>query len=328
MDIGILAIIIPITAIVSGAIGWIFRQYQYRHEIRRQASHDAGNILKERKKILKEILSQTNDNNKRQSIAIKLDEVNAALLGLYTKMGQNILKEAGLPTEEILISDGKKPHPEQSNRLSQIIEELTSFPTPLSIESLRILAYAYYYTKRYHDAKPVYDKIIEINPYDHVAFRHRGATYIHMNKYKQAIIDFDNSLELKPDEPIALHDRGVALKKLGYFKDAINNYNRALKLKPDDPTILNNRGLAYTKLERYEEALADFNRSLELKPDDPDTLYNLACLFSLWGKTDKALTYLEKAIALDESFREQAKTDKNFDNIRDDPRFKKLLDPD
>ena len=109
------------------------------------------------------------------------------------------------------------------------------------------------------------------------------------------------------------------------FEKALANYNWSLGLAPDDPTTLTNRGLTYDELERYDEALADFNRSLEITPDDPNTLYNLACLFSLWGKTDDALAYLKKAIDKDAKYREMAKTDKDFDNIKDPPRFKEII---
>ena len=60
----------------------------------------------------------------------------------------------------------------------------------------------------------------------------------------------------------------------------------------------------------------------------PRVLYNLACLFSILGKADDAIGYLEKAVGLGEKAREMAKTDEDFGNIRDDPRFKKLIGED
>jgi len=115
---------------------------------------------------------------------------------------------------------------------------------------------------------------------------------------------------------------------LGKYEEALANLNWSLELEPDNHITLNNRGLTYAKLERYDEALADYNRALELRPDDPGTLYNLACLFSLQKKTDDALDYLEKAISKDNKFREMAKTDEDFNNIRDDPRFNKIIETD
>ena len=156
----------------------------------------------------------------------------------------------------------------------------------------------------------------------------RGNYFANQGRYEEALACYNWYLELKPDHPDALYNRGTTYARLERYEEALADYTRALELRPDHPETLNNRGITYAKLERYEEALADYNRALELKPDDTSTLFNLACLFSLWRKNDDALHNLEKAIYLDNKYREMAKTDKDFDNIRDDPRFKKLMEPD
>ena len=58
MDSGILAWIIPISAILGGALGWLGRQYQYHREARRQATFDASQILKEKKALIEEQIAQ------------------------------------------------------------------------------------------------------------------------------------------------------------------------------------------------------------------------------------------------------------------------------
>jgi len=156
----------------------------------------------------------------------------------------------------------------------------------------------------------------------------RGNYYYNQGKYNEALANYSWVLKLKPDDPVTLTNRGVTYRYLERYKESLADYNRSLELRPDNPDTLTNRGITYSDLERYEESLADFNRSLELKPDDPGTIYNVACLFSLQRKTDDALAYLEKAIKSNEKYREMAKTDNDFDNIREDPRFKKLIESD
>jgi tetratricopeptide (TPR) repeat protein len=157
------------------------------------------------------------------------------------------------------------------------------------------------------------------------AFNNRGIAYHKPGKYDKALRDFNRDLKLKPNDPDTLYNRGNTYGEIGKYDEALSDYNRALELKPDYPNAFNNRGIAYHKLGRYDEALRDFNHTLELKPDDPCTLYNLACLFSFWSKPDEALDYLQKAIKGDKKYRKMAKTDEDLDNIRDDPRFNKLL---
>ena len=153
----------------------------------------------------------------------------------------------------------------------------------------------------------------------------RGNYYNNQGKYNEALAAYNWSLELMPDDPDILNNRGATYAKLERHDEALADYNRSIELKPNEPATLYNRGITYTKLERYDEALADYNRSLELKPDYTSSIYNLACLFSLWEKTNEALAYLKKAINKDKKYREMAKTDNDFNNIRDAPRFKKLI---
>jgi hypothetical protein len=56
-------------------------------------------------------------------------------------------------------------------------------------------------------------------------------------------------------------------------------------------------------------------------PEHPALLYNLACAESLAGDTESALSHLERSVALEARFAEYAKSDEDFDAIRDEPRF-------
>ena len=180
--------------------------------------------------------------------------------------------------------------------------------------------------ERYNEALPDFNRSLELRPDNPDFLYNRGTIYLKLERYDEALPDFNRSLELRPDDPKTLHNRGMAYAELERYDEALADFNRSLELRPDDPATLKNRGGAYAHLERYDEALADFNRSLKLRPDDPNTFFDLACLFSLMGRTDESLANLEKAIRLDKKNQEKAKTDKDFDNIRDDPRFKKLIE--
>jgi uncharacterized Ntn-hydrolase superfamily protein len=56
----------------------------------------------------------------------------------------------------------------------------------------------------------------------------------------------------------------------------------------------------------------------------PLLLFNLACFESLAGRRDDAIEHLRAAIAADESAREMARADSDFEPLRDDPEFRAL----
>lgn len=83
--------------------------------------------------------------------------------------------------------------------------------------------------------------------------------------------------------------------------------------------------LAFFATKEYEKAHEALRAAHEEFPDDPTVLYNLACAESLLGQADDAVGHLRQSIATDESFRELAQTDTDFDPIREDSRFKELV---
>ena len=82
---------------------------------------------------------------------------------------------------------------------------------------------------------------------------------------------------------------------------------------------------AHYEAKEYEEGLAILEATLVDYPANPLLLYNIACCESLLGRKDEALEHLALAIAGHEEFVETARDDSDFDPVREDPRFEKLV---
>jgi tetratricopeptide (TPR) repeat protein len=94
--------------------------------------------------------------------------------------------------------------------------------------------------------------------------------------------------------------------------------------EPDGWELWAPLGALYEKGE-YVEA-ADRGRVLvEAHAEYPALFYNLACVESLAGRPADAIEHLRRSIELSERSRELAKSDSDFDPIRDEPEFKELI---
>ena len=71
-------------------------------------------------------------------------------------------------------------------------------------------------------------------------------------------------------------------------------------------------------LEGARELMA---QTLEKNPDAWQGFFNAGCLEARVGDRERALDYVERAVELEPKAREFAKTDSDFDSIRDNPRF-------
>ena len=79
------------------------------------------------------------------------------------------------------------------------------------------------------------------------------------------------------------------------------------------------------QLRQFEAAHESFDQALVLQPDNASAYYNKACCYSLQQKIELAIDTLQYAITLDSKYRDMAKTDSDFDGIRDDERFQAVI---
>jgi mannose-6-phosphate isomerase-like protein (cupin superfamily) len=78
--------------------------------------------------------------------------------------------------------------------------------------------------------------------------------------------------------------------------------------------------------QRYADALAAVRGGLEQAPEHPGLHYNYACFATLAGETgDETFGHLQRSVELYPSFRDQARTDDDFNAVREDPRFEEAL---
>lgn len=169
-----------------------------------------------------------------------------------------------------------------------------------------------------------YSRDIERDPQHALAYFMRGNTYHEMQDYAATIADLTRAIELDPQFAEAYYNRGNAYYDMQDYAAALADYDRAIELNPQDAAVYTNRGSTYHKTQQYEAALADYGRAIELN-QDVIAYYNTACAHALQGHVAEACAWLEKAIALDEQSREDARTDTDFDLIRDAPCFQALI---
>jgi superkiller protein 3 len=179
---------------------------------------------------------------------------------------------------------------------------------------------------RLEEAIASYDKALEIKSDLHVAWNNRGIAQGNLGRLEEAIASYDKALEIKPEQHEAWYNRGITLDDLGRLEAAIASYDKALEFKPDLHVAWNNRGIAQGNLGRLEEAIASYDKALEFKPDKDNAFYNKACCYALHSQIDQAIQNLEQAINLNpDEYRELAKTDSDFDNMRSHPQFQALI---
>ncbi|MBN2003514.1 MAG: tetratricopeptide repeat protein [Anaerolineae bacterium] len=187
-------------------------------------------------------------------------------------------------------------------------------------------ANAYYHLKAYLEAINDYDRAIHCDPQYAPAYLNRGLAYASLDEYQQAIADYNQALLLSPNQAVAYNYRGQAYARLEQYASALADYAQALTLNPQYTAAHNNRGLALVRLGNYAEAIAAYQRAVAISPKFATAYYNAACAAALMGDFNGACDWLEKAIALHPQYRAMARTDVDFNAIRESRRFQRLLE--
>jgi tetratricopeptide (TPR) repeat protein len=94
-----------------------------------------------------------------------------------------------------------------------------------------------------------------------------------------------------------------------------------------DPEELYDYAISLLNTGQYEDARDHFESLLKKNSSADYAHYGLALLDSITGQAEECLEHLSRAIALNPKNRIQARTDNDFSDMVDDPRFTELLYP-
>jgi tetratricopeptide (TPR) repeat protein len=123
----------------------------------------------------------------------------------------------------------------------------------------------------------------------------------------------------------ALKLRAQVLQDEKRYAEAIETYEALRRRDPSIRAAYIGLGWCHKRTDRLDLALEALERVVREHPDYALGVYNLACYLALDGKRERSLCLLAKAIGLEASFRMHARTESDFDLIRGDSEFQRLI---
>jgi tetratricopeptide (TPR) repeat protein len=129
----------------------------------------------------------------------------------------------------------------------------------------------------------------------------------------------------EPEKSTLLCNKALALQRQGALQEAKQLYEDALTSSPNLVGALNNIGVIYMTEKNYGAARGVFERAIKTEPDHVDPYYNLACLYALQKDRDQSLSYLKKAVVVDEAARMWARTDGDLINLHGHAEYEEIV---
>lgn len=281
-----------------------------------------------------------------------------ALMNRVRALEDSLDKPTKLTQSEMMKRANYYFYKKKYNKAKELYEKILA-DDPKNQSALFNLAYSFHELGKYDDAINWYTKILEIDPQRADVMNNLGVTYARKNDDTTANTWYKKSLELKPNDVQTLTNMSKDLQKIGKYDEALEYNRKADEINPNDLSNLASLANAYYRKRQFKKAKEYATRAIQipsknkaekmdyvvasliagkysnvlalcddmllLNPNDSDQLYNKACALSQLNKKDDAIALLQKAFKIDSFLKNDLRTDPDFDNIRDDPRFKELV---
>ena len=169
---------------------------------------------------------------------------------------------------------------------------------PNNINAYWILSRIYHSTDRDKDAANALEKLIKVNP----GFL---AAYPDLQMYYERLNEKDD------------YDRII--------KEILKVYPEYLNLHPEDAYRRMSYAVTLAISGDKEKAVNEGEKALELSPNDPVMMYYGACLYSRLMENGRAVELITAAVKNGYENYEWIKRDPDFENIRKEPGFLKLI---
>jgi tetratricopeptide (TPR) repeat protein len=149
--------------------------------------------------------------------------------------------------------------------------------------------------------------------------------YLALEMYDHALRALDAITDLGKIAYAVHALRAEVLRQKEDFPAAAIAFERALGERPDEVPLLMGVAWCYKRTDRLPQAIEAMQRAYQASPKEAVVLYNLACYWALAGNKAQALSWLGRALRMDQNLRHLIPDEHDFDPLRDDPDFSLII---
>ncbi len=110
------------------------------------------------------------------------------------------------------------------------------------------------------------------------------------------------------------------------YSTALASYHQADAKRPNDITVLLGMSWCYKRIDQLEKAIEKTKQAYDVSPNESIILYNLACYYTLADDKSQALSWLGRALRMDDALLKLIPKETDFDSLRDDKDFLFLVE--
>jgi serine/threonine protein kinase/Tfp pilus assembly protein PilF len=177
---------------------------------------------------------------------------------------------------------------------------------------------------RFEEAVQEIKRALDLEPSSLVIRATVGLVYYFARQTDAAIDHFHRALDMDPDFPVTNLFLGQAYVQKSKFKEAIDYFQRALKFYGESNNALANYGYAAACDGKKDVALKVLKQLQDSSKKRYVSSYDIASVYCGLGDTEKALSWLEKALEEHAFLVSYLNVDPLMDPLRNQERFQRI----
>jgi serine/threonine protein kinase/tetratricopeptide (TPR) repeat protein len=180
----------------------------------------------------------------------------------------------------------------------------------------------------YEKALRSLDRMLKLNPNERVVVSYNRARILtYLERFDEAFAELGAGAAVEPDHPLirtfrarTLYYHGEPTRAAEILEDVLEQHPQLDGIRPIYATFLSALGF-------NEEARAQLTEEvIKTANTDHDIAYWLASAYAMEGERDEALKWLRRAIALGNENKPWFERDKNWDSLRDDQEYQRIIE--
>jgi tetratricopeptide (TPR) repeat protein len=149
--------------------------------------------------------------------------------------------------------------------------------------------------------------------------------YLDLKMLQDAMREVDEVLAVTPDQPQAVAMKSAILWHENRLVEAEPFIAKLAEMNPKDSGIWINLAYIRRRTQSLEAAAETLQHAFIANPQDALAHFNMACYRAVQNRREEALALLKDALDLDPKLRNLAKAEPDFNGLRTDPLFQKLI---
>lgn len=161
----------------------------------------------------------------------------------------------------------------------------------------------------------------------HDAEVNQAVAELQAHHYEEAVHQLDKVLAADPNNFKAYSVKGSALALEGNTTEGLRLIEQAHRIAPDYVPTYYDLAIAYKLRGELDQSKGWFEKVLAKDPQNVWSVYGIATIYADQGNRTEALNWLERAVKLDSSVKDTARTQDHFESFHGDDRFEAIVKP-